>query len=150
MSAVAKTRLFTETAKAAVNHNASTITKDRLVGFGTPTGTERACDGLNVAGVTKIMGAIQEDVAAEGHVTVFGPGSIVQLESDGSGTIASGVDVVAVAGASLAVSGRVKTLPGTTGTHVKVGKHVGPTTIAANAGDKLLVELCEPTPVYVP
>lgn len=151
MSAVAKTKLLTDTSKTGVNRNASTITKDRLVTTGTPTGSEIAIDGCNTGGgVSKVMGAIQEDVAAGYSVTLYGSGSIVQLENDGTSTIAFGDDVVAVAGASLAASGRVKTLPGSTGTYYKVGKCVTPGGVASTAGTKLLVELCHPTPVYVP
>jgi hypothetical protein len=149
MSTVAKTKFVTETAKTVVNRNASTITKDRLVSAGTPTGQEFAIDGANVGGVSTIVGAIQEGIEAGKSGTAYGPGSIVQLESDGSGTIAYGANLIVVAGASLAASGRVKTLPGTTGTYYLVGRSVSPSTIAATAGLKVLVELCHPTPVYV-
>ncbi len=149
MSNVAKTRFVTETTKTGVNRNASTITKDRLVCAGTPTGSELAIDGTNAGSVNTILGAIQEDVETGKSVTLLGQGSIVQLENDGTATIAFGADVVAVAGGSLAASGRVKTLPGSTGTYIKVGKSVSPSTIAATAGAKVLVELCQPTPVYV-
>lgn len=150
MSATRYTRLLAETSKTGVNRNASTITKDRLVGVGTPTSQEFAIDGANVSGVTKLLGAIQEDVETAKSTTVYGPGSIVQLESDGSGTIEYGANVIAVAGGSLAASGRVKTLPGATGTYYLVGRSLSRTTVAATAGAKVLVELCHPTPVYVP
>lgn len=150
MSAVKGTRLLPDTSKNGVNRNASTITKDRLVTTGTPTGSEAAIDGCNTGGgVTKILGAIQEDVETGRSTTVYGAGSVVQLENDGTSTIAYGDDVVAVAGASLAASGRVKTLPGTTGSYIKVGKCMTPGGVASTAGTKLLVELCHPTPVYV-
>jgi len=149
MSRVAYTKLLPDTAKNGTNRNASTITKDRLVSAGTPTGQEFAIDGANVGGVSTIVGAIQEDIEAGKSGTAYGPGSIVQLESDGSGTIAYGANLIVVAGASLAASGRVKTLPGSTGTYYLVGRSVSPSTIAATAGLKVLVELCHPTPVYV-
>lgn len=150
MSTVAKTKFLTETAKTVVNRNASTITKDRLVTTGTPVGSELAADGCNTGGgVSAVLGAIQEDIEAGKSGTAYGPGSIVQLESDGSGTIAYGANLIVVAGGSLAASGRVKTLPGTTGTYYLVGRSVSPATIAATAGLKVLVELCHPTPVYV-
>ena len=88
MSAIAKTRLLPDTSLTGVNRNASTITKDRLVTTGTPTGSENAIDGCNTGGgVTKVLGAIQEDVEAGKSTTVYGPGSIVQLENDGTGSI---------------------------------------------------------------
>lgn len=151
MGAAAKTRPHFPTIKSGVNRNASTITKGRFVSAGTPTGSELAFDGANVGGVAKVLGALQEDCAAGGTASLHGAGSIVEVESDGSGTIAYGADVEVVAGGSLAVSGRVKTLDLTTaGTHYHVGKSVSPATIAATAGAKVLVELCHPTPVIVP
>jgi len=151
MAATAKTRLLPDTSKTGVNRNASTITSKRLVSAGTPVGSELAIDGANVGGVAKILGAIQEDVAAGKSTTLHGPGSIVELESDGTGTIAYGADVEAVAGGSLAASGRVKTLDlVTAGTHYRVGKSLSPATIAATAGAKVLVELCAPTPIVIP
>lgn len=150
MSATANSKLLSDTAKNGVNRNAATITKNKLVGFGTPTGSERAIDALNVAGVALTFGAITDDVAAGASVTVWGPGSIVPVESDGSGTIAYGDYVIAVAGASLAASGRVKKLPTAAGTYYVVGRHVRPSTVANTAGHLALVELCTPFPVIIP
>lgn len=151
MGATAKTRMNPATAKSGVNRNASTITKNRMVCAGTPVGSELAIDGANVGGVAKVLGAIQEDVETGKATTVHGPGAIVTLESDGSGTIAYGAQVEVVAGGSLAASGRVKTLDlVTAGTHYKVGRCLSTTTVAASAGAIALVELCEPTPVVVP
>ena len=120
------------------------------MGFGTPVSTEEAIDGLNVAGVTKTFGAILEDVETGHSATLWGPGSIVPIESDGSGSISYGDYVIAVAGASLAASGRIKTLPATAGTHYIVGRCVKPGTIAATAGLKVLVELMAPRPYLIP
>lgn len=150
MSRVAYTKLLPDTAKTGVNRNGSTISKDRLVSVGTPTGQEFAIDGANVGGVSTIVGAIQEDVESGKTVTVYGPGSIVQLENDGTGTLAYGVELYAVAGASLAASGRVRGRPATTGHHTLIGRCLSRTTVAASAGAKVLVELFAPTPVYVP
>lgn len=149
MSATAGTRLLTDTAKSCINRSGGALYADRLVGYGTPEGSEDAVDSLHTTGVTKVAGAIQEAPDDDEHITVWGPGSIVELESDGSGTIAYGADVIAVAGASAAAGGRVKTLPGGTGSYVLVGKSRTKSTVAATAGLKVLVELCHPTPVYV-
>ena len=149
MGATAGTRFLPDTAKAAVNRSGGALYADRLVGYGTPDGSEDAVDSLHTTGVTKVAGAIQVAPDDDGQVTVYGPGSIVKLESDGSGTIAYGADVIAVAGASVAAGGRVKTLPGSTGSYVLVGKSRTKSTVAATAGLKVLVELCHPTPVYV-
>lgn len=151
MGATANSKLLPDTAHNVVNRNAATITKNRLVGFGTPTGAERAIDGLNVAGVDKTYGAILEDVETGKSVTLWGPGSIVDLESDGSGTIAYGEYVIAVAGASLAASGRIKKLPASAGTYYVIGRCVRPgTALAATAGLKTLIELMAPTPYTIP
>lgn len=149
MGATAGTRLLTDTAKSCANRSGAAFNTDRLVGYGTPDGSEDAVDSLHTTGVTKVAGAIQDTCDDDAHITVWGPGSIVELESDGSGTIAYGADVIAVAGASAAAGGRVKTLPGSTGSYVLVGKSRTKSTVAATAGAKVLVELCHPTPVYV-
>jgi hypothetical protein len=151
MGATANSKLLTETSKNVVNRNAGTITKNRLVGFGTATGGERAIDSLHVAGVAKTFGAIDQDVETGKSTTLWGPGSIVPLESDGSGVIAYGDYVIAVAGASLAAGGRVKKLPATAGTYYIVGRHVRPgADVAATAGALALVELMEPRPYLIP
>lgn len=151
MSATAKTRLLPDTSLTGVNRTATpgTITKNKLVGIGTPVGSELALESLDVAGADKAIGAIQEDVESGKSVTVYGPGSIVSLESDGSGTIAPGAEVIAVAGASLAASGRMKTLPASTGTYYVVGKYIGSGTLAATAGLTGLVRLVEPRKIIV-
>jgi hypothetical protein len=149
MGAIAGTRLLPDTAKSVVNRSGASLYADRLVGYGTPDGQEDAVDNLYTTNTAKVAGALQVALADDDHGTVYGPGSIVELESDGSGTIDYGVDVIAVQGASLAVGGRVKTLPGNTGAYVVVGKCRSKTQIAATAGAKLLVELCHPTRVYV-
>ncbi len=149
MGAIAGTRLLTDTAKSCVNRAGAALYADRLVGYGTPDGSEDAVDNLYTTNVGKIAGAIQTAPADDEHVTVWGPGSIVQLESDGTATMAYGDDVVAVEGGAAAVGGRVKTLPGTTGAYYLVGKCRSKSTVAATAGAKLLVELCHPTRVYV-
>jgi len=149
MASVARTRLLTDTSLNGVNRNAGTITAYRLVSAGTPVANENAINGANVGGAAKLLGAIQEDVAPGATATVYGPGSIVQLENDGTAVINYGEDVVVVVGGSLAASGRVKTLPGTTGAYTKVGKCMSTAQIPATAGAKLLVRLCEPTTVNV-
>lgn len=149
MGATAGTRLLTDTAKSCVNRSGAALYEDRLVGYGTPDGAEDAVDNLYTTNTGVIAGAIQDAPADDEHVTVWGPGSVVELESDGTGTIAYGADVVAVQGASLAVGGRVKTLPGSTGAYYVVGKSRSKSTVAATAGAKVLVELCHPTRVYV-
>lgn len=149
MGAIAGTRLLTDTAKSVVNRSGATLDADRLVGYGTPDGQEDAVANLYTTNTGKIAGALQSALGDDEHGTVWGPGSIVQLESDGSGTIDYGVDVIAVQGGSLSVGGRVKTLPGTTGAYYVVGKCRSKSQIAATAGAKLLVELCYPTRVYV-
>lgn len=151
MATTAKTRYLAETALTGVNRTATpgTITKNRFVGFGTPTGSELAIESLDVAGASAVFGAIQEDVESGKSTTVYGPGSICAIESDGSGTIATGAEVIAVAGGSLAASGRMKTLPGSAGTYYVVGKYLGSGTLAATAGAVGLVRLCEPRKIIV-
>lgn len=149
MSNVAKTRHLPDTSLNVVNRNAGTIPKNKIVGVGTPTGNEFAIDSLHAAGASAAIGSISEDVETGKSTTLHGPGSIEAIESDGSGTIASGAEVIAVAGASLAAGGRVKTLPASTGTYYVVGRSVSPGTIAAVAGDLCLVRLCEPRKIIV-
>lgn len=151
MGTTAKTRYLADTALTGVNRtaSASTITKNKIVGRGTPVGSEVALESLDVAGVAASLGVIQEDVESGKSVTVFGPGSIVSVESDGSGTIATDAEVIAVAGGSLAASGRVKTLPGSAGTYYVVGRYIGHATLAATAGLTGLVRLCETRKVIV-
>lgn len=150
MGAIAGTRLLTDTAKSCVNRAGATLATDRLVGYGTPDGTEDAVDNLYTTNTAKIAGALQDALADDEHGTVWGPGSIVQLESDGTATMGYGDDVVAVRGAGTSDGGRVKTIPGSSGTYYLVGKCRSKSTVAATAGAKVLVELCHPTRVYVP
>lgn len=150
MAATAGTRLLPDTAKACVNRSGAALYTDRLVGYGTPDGSEDAVDSLHTPGLTKIAGAIQVAADDDDQVTVYGPGSIVELESDGSATITYGADVEAVAGSAASDSGRVKSITATTGTKYVVGKSRSKSTVAATAGAKVLVELCHPTRVYVP
>lgn len=151
MSNIAKTRHLPDTSLNVVNRtaSASTITKNKIVGVGTPVGTELAVESLDVAGVAAAIGVIAEDLESGKGGTLLGPGSIVGVESDGSGTIAYGAEVIAVAGASLAASGRMKTLPASTGTYYVIGRYLGPATLAATAGLVGLVRLCEPRKVIV-
>ncbi len=151
MSNIAKTRHLPDTSLNVVNRtaSASTITKNKIVGVGTPVGTELAVESLDVAGVAAAIGVIAEDLESGKSGTLLGPGSIVGVESDGSGTIAYGAEVIAVAGASLAASGRMKTLPASTGTYYVIGRYLGPATLAATAGLVGLVRLCEPRKVIV-
>lgn len=150
MGAIAGTRLLTDTAKSVANRSGATLAADRLVGYGTPDGQEDAVTNLYTSNTGKIAGALQSAVADDEHGTVWGPGSIVQLESDGTATMDYGDDVVAVRGAGTSDGGRVRTIPGSTGTYYLVGKCRSKTQIPATAGAKLLVELCHPTRVYVP
>lgn len=127
------------------NIESSTVTKHRLVGYGTPTAANRTpFVALNTAGVDKIAGVIQDDVPAGEAASVYSDdGDVVVIESDGSATIDYGDEVIAVAGASIAASGRVKAR-GTpsTGANVRVVGHcVSPTQIPATAGAKVLVRL---------
>jgi hypothetical protein len=93
-----------------VNRSGNTIRKNCLVGYGTADFTgDRPIDSLDVAGVGKIAGAIQASVLDDESASVYRDGDVV-LESDGSGTISVGQRVIAVAGASLAASGRVAEL----------------------------------------
>lgn len=149
MSAIAKTRHLPDTSLNVVNRTATpgTITKNKIVGFGTPVGSEIAIESLDVAGVALAAGVISEDVESGKSTTLHGPGSIEAIESDGSGTVSVGDEVIAVAGASLAASGRMKKLPATTGTYYVVGKALS--AVAANAGALGLVRLCEPRKVIV-
>lgn len=123
-----------------VNRGAGTIRKNCIVGYGTPGVTgERAIAGLNAAGTGKIAGAIQAAVDVGDAADVYTDGDLV-LESDGTDVISVGDRVVAVAGASLAVSGRVAALPGspTGGTNYPVvGRAL--TAAAAVAGAELVV-----------
>lgn len=151
MSALAKTRLLPNTSLNVVNRTATpgTITKYKIVGVGTPVGSELAIESLDVAGASAALGVISEDVESARSTTLWGPGSIVGVESDGSGTIANGAEVIAVAGASLAASGRMKTLPASAGTYYVIGRYIGGTTLAATAGLVGLVRLCEPRKIIV-
>lgn len=125
-----------------VNRAGGTIRKNCLVGYGTADFTgDRPIDSLNVAGVGKIAGAIQSAVADDESIGVYRAGDVV-LESDGSGTISVGQRVIAVAGGSLAASGRVAALPGspTGGTNYEiVGEAL--TAAAATAGAEVVVRL---------
>lgn len=149
MGATAKTRLLADTSLSVVNRNGSTIPKNKLVGTGTATGSEFAVDELHAAGASAVIGAISEDLESGATGTVWGPGSICAVESDGSGTIAPGAEVIAVAGASLAASGRVKTLPSGAGTYYVVGRCVSAAAVAATAGALALIRLCEPRKIIV-
>ncbi len=124
------------------NRSGNTIRKNCLVGYGTADFTgDRPIDSLNVAGVGKIAGVIQAAVEDDAVADVYREGDMV-LESDGSGTIAVGDRVYAVAGGSLAASGRVKALPGspTGGTNYEiVGEAL--TAAAATAGAGVIVRL---------
>lgn len=126
--------------KPAVNRSGNTIRKNCLVGYGTQTVTgESAIDSLNVAGVGKIAGVLQHAVSDGDSIDLFTDGDLV-LESDGTAAISAGQQVYAVAGASLAASGRVAGLPGspTGGTNYEiVGRALTPA--AATAGAELVV-----------
>ena len=60
-----------------------------------------------------------------------------------------GAEVIAVAGANLAASGRIKTLPAAAGTYYVIGKSVTPATVAATAGAQALIRLVEPRKIIV-
>lgn len=124
------------------NRSGNTIRKNCLVGYGTADFTgDRPIDSLDVAGVGKIAGAIQAAVLDDAIVGVYRDGDVV-LESDGSGTIAVGDRVYAVAGGSLAASGRVKALPGSPTANANyeiVGRAL--TAAAATAGAEVVVRL---------
>lgn len=122
--------------KPATNRAGATIPTNRLVGYGTAIGNENAIDSLDVAGLGKLAGAIQHAVPDGGAIDVFDGGELV-LESDGSAVIPPNTLVIAVAGASLAASGRVTRLPAspTAGTNYEVvGRSLNTANIAATAG----------------
>lgn len=125
---------------AGVNRAAGAIPTNRLVALGTPSATgERAITSLNAGGVIKLVGAVQREVAVGDAGDVYDAGDLV-LESDGTGTISVGQRVCAVAGGSLAASGRVVGLPGspTAGTNYEiVGEAL--TAAAAVAGAEVVV-----------
>lgn len=130
--------------KSGTNANASTITKHRLVGHGTASATNRQpINGLNVTGVGAIAGAIQDDIPTGETGTVYDEdGMEVTIESDGSATIDYGQRVYAIAGATLAASGRIAALPGspTPGTNYEVvGRSISATQVPATAGAKVKV-----------
>ena len=128
----------------AINRTASqsTIRANCLVGYGTPVNAgETPLESLDVTGVTEIAGVIQHAVNFSDTDDLFRDGDVV-LESDGTAVINAGDRVIAVAGASLAVSGRVKSLPGspTPGTNYEVvGRAM--TSATAVAGAPVVVRL---------
>ena len=81
MSAVAKTRLLSDTSLNIVNRtaSASTITKNRVVGVGTPVGAELAVESLDVAGASAAFAVIQEDIESGKGGTGYGVASLVAL-----------------------------------------------------------------------
>lgn len=122
--------------KPATNRAGATIPTNRLVGAGTAVGSEFAIDSLDVAGLGKLVGAIQHSVVDGDAIDVFDGGELV-LESDGTAVIPPNTLVIAVAGASLAASGRVTRLPAspTGGTNYEVvGRSLNTANIAAVAG----------------
>lgn len=128
------------------NAESSTITAYRLVGYGTPTSTNKQpIQSLHNSGaIERIAGVIQADIEAGATGDVYcREGDEVTIESDGSATIDYGDELIAVAGASLAASGRVKARGSTSaGTNVRVvGRCVSPTQIPAVAGSKLRMRL---------
>lgn len=129
------------------NAESSTITAFRLVGFGTPTSTNKQpIQSLHNSGaIDRIAGVLQADIEAGATGDVYGQdGDEVTIESDGSGTIDYGEWVIAVAGASIAAGGRVKKLPATpsSGTNYwLVGQCVSPTQVPATAGAKARIRL---------
>ncbi len=133
-------RAFTGT-----NVNASTLPKYRIVGYGTPTASNRnPINSLHVTGVDKIAGVVQDDVLTGEPGSVFSEdGDVVTMESDGTATIAYGDEVVAVAGSTLANGGRVAARGSVSaGTNVRLmGTCVSSETIPATAGARLSVRL---------
>lgn len=127
--------------RAGINRSGSTLRKNCIVGFGTPDNTgELALDSLHTTGVRKYVGVLQHAVDDDGEVDVYTGGQLV-LESDGTGVIAAGDEVVMVAGGSLGAGGRVAKLPSspTTGTNYYIaGRAI--TGAAATAGAELTVE----------
>lgn len=122
--------------KPVVNRSGNTIPTNRLVGAGTSVGNEAAIDSLDVAGVGKLVGAIQHSVIDGDPIDLFDGGELV-LESDGTAIIPPNTLVIAVAGGSLAASGRIARLPAspTAGTNYEVvGRSLNTANIAATAG----------------
>lgn len=131
-------------AQSMTNANASTLPKNRVVGTGTPTSSNRMpVDSLHTTGASKIAGCTDADIPSGEVGNIYGKdGEVVTLENDGSDTIAFGARVYAVAGASLAAGGRVAALPGSlsSGTvYNVVGFSVTPETVPATAGAKVRV-----------
>ena len=103
--------------RPAVNRSAasSTIRANCLVGTAAPVATgELAFDSLNVTGIAApmfpVLGAIQHSCAVGDQADIYTGGEVV-LESDGTAVIAVGDLLQAVAGATLAASGRVAPVP---------------------------------------
>lgn len=127
--------------RAGMNRSGSTLRKNSIVGFGTPDNTgELALDSLHTTGVRKFVGVIQHAIEDDAEGDVYLGGQLV-VESDGTGAIAEGDEVVMVAGASLGAGGRVAKLPSspTSGTNYYVAGRAL-TAAAATAGAELVVE----------
>lgn len=127
--------------RAGINRSGSTLRKNCIVGFGTPDNTgEFPIDSLHTTGVRKFAGVIQHAVDDDGEVDVYTEGQVV-VESDGTGVIAAGDEVIMVAGGSLGAGGRVAKLPSspTSGTNYYIaGRAI--TGAAATAGAELVVD----------
>jgi hypothetical protein len=127
--------------RAGLNRSGSTLRANSIVGFGTPDNAgEFAINSLHTTGVRKFAGVIQRAVDDDGEVDVYLGGQLV-VESDGTGVIAAGDEVIMVAGGSLGAGGRVARLPTspTSGTNYYVGGRAI-TGAAAVAGTELTVE----------
>lgn len=89
----------------------ATLRKNCIVGITTATvAGERAIDSLHTTGVRGTFGVIQREALTGEIADVYQDGELV-LESDGSGVIAVGDKLIAVAGSTVSDSGRVAKLP---------------------------------------
>lgn len=93
------------------NRAGATLPKNRIVGYGTPAATgEPAMTSLHSAGLGKIAGVVQHATDDGQAQNVYRGGDLV-VESDGTGAIAYGDKLIAVAGSGVADGGRVAKLP---------------------------------------
>ena len=86
-------------------HASYTIPEARVCGYGTSTSAANPINRMSVSGAAKLKGVTRRAIApgATGDVAVEG---VVEVESDGSGTIQAG-DRLAVSVAADATEGRV-------------------------------------------
>ena len=122
-------------------NGAFTIAEARVCGYGTSSTAANPINRLSVSGAAKLKGVTRRAIApgATGDVAIEG---VVEVESDGSGTIQAG-DRLAVSVASDATEGRVystrATPPGAAATVHLVG--IAEEAAAATAGVRVRCRL---------